>query len=90
MRRLLRPQCSCPVLRRLQVQYKVNGGPQEVGPIRLGDERIDGVQSPLRQFQIVGQHDDWEVWLGLLDLSRNDCAIQQTQMVFENNCIHGP
>ena len=39
---------------------------------------------------MVGQHDDWELWLDLLDLSRYECAVKQAQMVLEHNCIDAP
>jgi hypothetical protein len=77
-------------LRWLHIQYKVNGRQQEVRPVGLRHERIYGLQSTVGQFQVVGQHDDGNLRLDLLDLSRDDRAIQKTEVVLEHNCIHGP
>jgi hypothetical protein len=59
-------------------------------PVRLRHERIYGLQSTVGQFQVVGQHDDGNLWPDLPDLSRDDSSIQETEVVLEDNCIHGP
>src|SRR4051794_7622871 len=41
------------------------------------------------EFQVVGNHDNWELRLELLDLSCDGRAIEQAQMVLEHNCIYG-
>jgi hypothetical protein len=58
--------------------------------VGLDYESINGFESSVRQIQMIGKHYDWELWLDLFDVCRNDCAIYQTQMVLEHNCIHGP
>ncbi len=90
MDRRLRPQCCFKTFRGLHIQHKVDGCPQEMSPVGLGYESINGLERSLRQFQVIGQHHDGELWLDLPDLSRDDGAIQQSQMVFEHNRIHRP
>jgi hypothetical protein len=87
---LLRVQRSVPALRRLHIQDKVDGSPQKVGSVGLDYESISGLKRSVRQIQMIGEHYDWELWLDLFDLSRNNCTIYQTQMVLEHNCIYGP
>ncbi len=75
---------------RLYIQHKVNGCQQEMRPVRLCHERIDGFQCILRQLDVLSQHDDGHLGLDLLDLGCDDPAIQETQLVVEDNCINRP
>jgi hypothetical protein len=86
----LGPWISFMTRRQLRIQYKVNGGQQEVSPVSLGYERIHGGQGIMRQLHALSEHDDGKAWFDLLDLSRDDCAIQKAEVVLEHNCIHGP
>ncbi len=43
---------------RLNIQHKMNGSPQKVGAVGLGDEGIHRLERSVRQIQVVGQHDD--------------------------------
>jgi len=88
--RHLRAQCRLLAWVGLHIQDKVKGSPQKMGPVGLSYKSVNGLECSLRQFQVVGQHHNGEVWLDLPDLSRDDCAIQESQMVFEHNCINSP
>ena len=71
MCRQLTAQLSFATLGRLYSEYKVNGCAQEVSSVGPSYQRIDGLQSAVRQFQIIGQHDDGYGRTNPLDLIRN-------------------
>jgi hypothetical protein len=74
----------------LHVQHEVESRQQEVSPIRVGHERVHGLESIIRQIRVLSKHDDGDLWADLLDLSRDDRAVQEAQVVLQHNCIHGP
>src|ERR1700722_2578460 len=76
-------------LGRLRIQYEVNGRQQEVNAIRLGHQRIYRLQSAVRQFEMLRQHDDGNFWADLFDFGGYNRAVQKAQVVFEHNRIHG-
>ena len=61
-----------------------------MSPVGLDYEGINRLKRSVRQIQMIGKHYDWELWLDLFDVCRNDCTIHQTQMVLKHNCIDGP
>jgi hypothetical protein len=87
--RHLSAQFSFRPLCRLHIQHKVNGCPQEVGSVGLGDQRVDGAQSAVWQLQIISQHDNGNRRMGPLNLIGNEHAIQEYKLVIEHNCIDG-
>jgi hypothetical protein len=70
------------------IHNEVNSRPQEVRTVRRDHERIDGFQCVIRQLNVVSNHDDGNLWSDLLDLGRNDRAVQKTQFVVKHNRIH--
>jgi hypothetical protein len=81
-------QLSFEVLGRLHIQNEVNSRPQEVRTVRLCHERVDGLQSTVGQFQVIGQHDDGNLWFDLLHLCRDGRALQKAQFVVQHNCVY--
>jgi len=71
------------------IQNRMDRLQQGNRPIRLGHERIYGLQSIVRQVHVPREHDDWDLRFHLLDGSRHDPAIQKIQLVVEHNCIDG-
>ncbi len=88
MRRRLRTKFHFMLLRRPHTQYEVNRRQQKMWPVGLDHERINRLQSVGRQFHMVGQHDNRYVRPDVLDLVGDGRAIQQAEVVFEDNRIH--
>ena len=86
--RRFRARSAAPRPGRLRIQHKMNGCPQEMWPVVFGNNRVDGVQYTVRQFEVVGQHNDGNFGPNLLDFIRNDCAIQKSEMIIEHNCVY--
>ncbi len=63
---------------------------QEVRSVGPDHESIHGMQSFIGQFKVIDQHDHGYVRPGLLDLIGDRHAIQQAQVVFEDNGVHRP
>jgi len=74
----------------LHIHYEVDSGQQEMNPIGLGHERIDGLQSTFGQFQVIGQHDNGYFGPDLLDLIGDSSTVQKAEVVLEDDGIHGP
>jgi len=74
----------------LHIDYEVYGRQEEMNPIGLGHERIDGLQSTVGEFHVIDQHDDGHVGPHLLDLIGDSCAIHESKVVLEDDGIHGP
>jgi hypothetical protein len=60
----------------LYVHYEVHSGQQKMNPIGLGYDRIHGLQSTVRKFQVISQHDNGYFWPDMLNLIGDGCAIQ--------------
>ncbi|MGA2005325.1 MAG: hypothetical protein ABSG70_18200 [Terriglobales bacterium] len=73
----------------LHIHYEVDSGQQEMDPIGLGHERIYGLQSTVGQFQVIGKHDNGYFGPDLLDLIGDGCTVQEAEVVFEDDGIHG-
>jgi len=61
-----------------------------MNPIGLGHERIDGLQSTVGQFQVIGQHDNGHLRPDLFDLIGDSCTVQEAEVVLEDDGIYGP
>src|SRR5580704_3986642 len=61
------------------IQYEMDCSPQKVRPVRLGYERINKLQHPVRQFHVLRQYDDWDLRLDLLNLRCDDRIIQRSR-----------
>jgi len=72
MCRRLRPQLLFTKSERLYIQHEVNSRPQEMSPVGLGHDRIYRLQSTVRQFQVIDQHDNGNLRADPLDLCRED------------------
>ena len=86
-RRLI-PQSYFEVLGRLHIQNEVHSRPQEVRTVRLGHERVYGIQSTVGQLQVIGQHDYGNLWFDLLHLCRDGRARQKAQFVVQHNRVY--
>jgi hypothetical protein len=56
--------------------------------VSLGHDRVDGLQRAVGKFQVFGQHDNRNFGPDLLDQIRNRGAVQQTEMVLQDNAIY--
>jgi hypothetical protein len=90
MCRRLGPQRSFMTLGWLDIQHEVNSRPQEVRRVGCGNQCIHELQSTVGQFCMLAQHDNRDLRLDLIDLSRHEQAIQNAEAVREHNCIHRP
>ena len=70
MYRHLSPQLRFTTLGRLYIQNEVDSRPQEMSPVGLGHDCIYRLQSTIRQFQVIDQHDNGNLRPDPLDLSR--------------------
>lgn len=74
----------------LSLQYRVDGGQQEMRPIRLGRESIDAFQFSLGHFQVVRHHDYRNLRLHPLDFICYVRTVQKAEVIFDNDRIHWP
>ena len=74
----------------LHIHYEVDSIQQKTGPIGLGYERIDRLQSAVGQFQVIGHHNNGYFGSYLLDLISDSCAVHEAEVVLEDDGIHRP